>query len=68
MKILVFVWSVFFATSHGKSACNGIGGRAKRSTALKSLRRPVTNQILNLKQKLKHCQNTIPKIDFQEID
>ena len=33
-------WS-FFATSHGKSPCDGIGGTVKRSTAMESLRRPL---------------------------
>ena len=59
-------WS-FFATSHGKSACDGIRGKVKRSTALESLKKPVTNQILNLKQMLERCQSTILKIHFQEI-
>ena len=38
----------FFATSHGKSACDGIGGTVKRLTRKASLQRPVTNQILTL--------------------
>ena len=68
-KVLVFVQSgLFFAASHGKFACNGIRSRVKRSKALESLKRPITNQMLNLKQMLEHCQNTIPKIHFQEID
>ena len=36
----------FFATSHGKSACDGIGGTVKRATAKESLRRPYSGQIL----------------------
>ena len=36
----------FFATAHGKGACDGIGGTVKRATRLESLRRPVTGQIL----------------------
>ena len=35
----------FFATSHGKGVCDGVGGTVKRATALESLRRPTTNQI-----------------------
>ena len=35
-------WS-FFATSHGKSPCDGIGGTVKRLTAMESLRRPFHN-------------------------
>ena len=36
----------FFATSHGKGACDGIGGTVKRATYRESLRRTVSNQIL----------------------
>ena len=38
-------WS-FFATSHGKSPCNGIGGTVKRLSAITSLHRTTNNQIL----------------------
>ena len=37
----------FFATSHGKGACDGVGGTVKRATALESLRRPTREQITN---------------------
>lgn len=36
----------FFATSHGKGACDGIGGSAKRATYHESLKRPLSDQIL----------------------
>ena len=36
----------FFATSHGKGACDGIGGTVKRATYRESLRRTVSDQIL----------------------
>ena len=36
----------FFATSHGKNACDGIGGLVKRSLSKTSLQRPLANQIL----------------------
>ena len=36
----------FFATSHGKSPCDAIGGTVKRVTARASLQRPRGNQIL----------------------
>lgn len=36
----------FFATSHGKSPCDGIGGTIKREASRASLRATVTNQIL----------------------
>lgn len=36
----------FFATSHGKNACDGIGGTVKRAVAQASMQRLYTNQIL----------------------
>ena len=36
----------FFATSHGKSACDGIGGRVQRATTKESLKRSYTGQII----------------------
>ena len=36
----------FFATSHGKSACDGIGGTVKRLVTRASLQRPYNDQIL----------------------
>ncbi|KAJ4426965.1 hypothetical protein ANN_26764 [Periplaneta americana] len=35
----------FFATSHGKGSCDGIGGTIKRQAARASLQRPIHNQI-----------------------
>ena len=40
----------FFATSHGKSPCDGIGGTIKREAANSSLRTVITNQILTPEQ------------------
>ena len=37
----------FFATSHGKNACDGVGGTIKRLAARASLQRAIDNQILN---------------------
>ena len=34
---------IFFATSHGKSPCDGIGGAVKRHAAKRSLQRPLNN-------------------------
>jgi hypothetical protein len=45
----------FFATSHGKNACDGIGGVVKRSTAKASLQRNITNQILTPKDMYNYC-------------
>ena len=39
------IWS-FFATSHGKSPCDGIGGTVKRQIARASLHKPLNDQIL----------------------
>ena len=36
----------FFATSHGKNACDGVGGTIKRRAAYASLQRPISDQIL----------------------
>lgn len=36
----------FYATSHGKSACDGLGGTVKRLVAKASLQRPLHDQIL----------------------
>lgn len=46
---------VFFATSHGKSPCDGIGGSVKRHVAKRSLQRPLNNQILDYKAMLEVC-------------
>ena len=37
----------FFATAHGKGACDGIGGTVKRAVYRESLRRPMREQILD---------------------
>ena len=36
----------FFATSHGKSPCDGVGGTVKREAANASLRATIDNQII----------------------
>jgi len=40
----------FFATSHGKGACNGVGGTVKRLTVKASLQRPYDQQIMTPRQ------------------
>ena len=55
---------VFFATSHGKSPCDGIGGAVKRHAAKRSLQRPLNNQILDYKAMLDVCQEEMPSIKF----
>ena len=53
------VWN-FFATSRGKSACNGLGGTAKRLAARANLHRLLNNQILS-------ASEGIPNIKFAII-
>ena len=57
------VWN-FFATSHGKSPCDGIGGTVKRLVATASLQNPVSNQILSAEAMFKFCQQSINAIKF----
>ena len=52
----------FFATSHGKSPYDGIGGTIKRLTTAESLKRPIKNQILTAKDMYLFCSETIPNI------
>lgn len=56
-------WS-FFATSHGKSACDGIGGTVKRLTARASLQRPYNDQITSPVQMYEFCSKEISGIHF----
>ena len=51
------VWN-FFATSHGKSPCDGIGGTVKRVTTRASLQRPKEGQILSPIQMFQFCSTT----------
>ena len=58
----------FFATSHGKSACDGIGGTLKRSVARASLQRPTNQQILSVTDMFKFCTDDLgSKIKFFNI-
>ena len=59
---------VFFATSHGKSPCDGIGGSVKRHAAKRSLQRPLYNQILDYKAMLEVCETEMKSIVFIGID
>ena len=56
-------WS-FFATSHGKSPCDGIGGTVKRLTAIASLHRTTNNQILTAPAMFEFCEKEIKGIKF----
>ena len=52
------VWT-FFATSHGKSPCDGLGGTIKRKLYCESLTRLVGNYILTSQQAFEYCQETM---------
>ena len=55
----------FFATAHGKTSCDGIGGTVKRLTASASLQeRDSSRQILNTQDMFKFCQKDIDGIEF----
>ena len=57
----------FFATSHGKSPCDGIGGTVKREAARASLQATTTNQILTPNDLYMWSQSHIPGINFMWI-
>ena len=48
---------IFCATSHGKGACDGIGGTVKRAAHSESLRRPYANQILDVESLYKYLSS-----------
>ena len=54
----------FFATSHGKSPRDGIGGTVKRRVTRASLQRPICNQILTAYKMFEFCVEEIKGIDF----
>ena len=60
------VWT-FFATSHGKSACDGIGGTVKRLATTASLQRPLNNQILSASALFECCEESMPNNKFAII-
>ena len=52
----------FFATSHGKNACDGIGGTCKRCAWKASLQRHSTNQILTAIDFFNYCNSHLKSI------
>ena len=54
----------FFATSHGKSPCDGLGGTTKRLVAKASLQATVTNQILTPQQMFAWADQNIAGIKY----
>ena len=55
---------IFFATSHGKSRCDGVRGFVKRYVAKCSLQKPLHDQILSYQSMLDLCVREIPSITF----
>ena len=55
---------LFFATSHEKSPCGGIGGVVKRKLANASLGRSRNNRILTAKDAFLYCRKNITGITF----
>ena len=60
---VVGTWT-FFATSHGKSPCDGIGGTLKRLTSDESLRRDPDDAIITANMMADHCRKTFPTISI----
>ena len=54
----------FFATSHGKSPCDGIGGIEKRLVARTSLQ---NNEILSVEEMFKWCKDNIKGINYVNV-
>lgn len=55
----------FSATSHGKDACDGLGGTVKRLAARASLQRPYDEQIMTPRQLFDWACNNIPSVAFE---
>ena len=58
----------FFATSHGKGPCDGLGGTIKREAARASLQRPLEGQIQTALQLYEWAKEAILSIQFQYAD
>ncbi|KAK2721504.1 hypothetical protein QYM36_003703 [Artemia franciscana] len=58
----------FFATSHGKSICDGLGGTVKRILRKASLQLSDENQIKTATAVYDFCKVNIEKINFHFID
>ena len=63
---VIGIWT-FFATSHGKSSCDGIGGTIKRCTTNESLRRDADQAIIDAKMMADYCKETFPSIHIEVI-
>ena len=59
-------WS-FFATAHGKSPCDGIGGIVKREVSKASLQHVNDNHVLDLPQMYNFCKEKFTNIMFCKL-
>ena len=57
----------FYATSHGKGPCDGVGGTVKHLAARASLQRPYSNQIMTPHQLYNWCVDNLKTCDFEYI-
>ena len=55
----------FSATSHGKGACDGVGGTVKRLAARASLQKPYDQQIMSATQLYQWAKENIPATVFR---
>ena len=58
---------IFFATSHGRQPCDGIGETVKRIVANASLKRDLKDQILSPQDMFNFCRDNILNITFKFI-
>ena len=57
----------FFATSHGKNVCDGIGGMVKRAASKASLQRISSQYILTAQDLFTFAEGTFPTIKFYYV-
>ncbi len=57
----------FFATSHGKGPCDGVGGTVKRLAARASLQRPYRDQLQMPLQLYELAKENIPSVTFAYV-
>ena len=60
---MIFIWKQS-GTSHGISACDGIGGIVKRPATEASLKSPAHNQILTPLDMFSYCESDVTGIKF----
>ena len=53
---------IFFASRHGKSPCDGLGGTVKQFTTRASLQRPLRDQIVNVDAVFVFYKESVPVI------